>query len=759
MTKWNARSTLLLALAVVAICCSSSCNNSGPSAGVAKSIAPSSVISTSIDPAGFRVRTPTAEFLLNSSGYLQANLKSGGQLLSLDDPENQAGQLLLSGKSEANDFVFDLANAKVTNAAGKLGALGKHIEVSGTSAETNLEEALTLEVYDDFPSLALLSATLRNTGSNPVAIDSFLLQRHQFNAHLADAQAKPHQMWSFFGASLKWGKDDVLPIPAKFSQQNPFGTPVEVKDDLGRVGGGIPVVAFWTRNVGEAIGHIETLPLALSIPVQTGADQRVTAAVQLPANSTLKPGEVYSTPRTFLAIYKGDYFEPLNVWSNVVEREGLARPANNDENYAVSWCGWGYESDVTPKQMLDTIPKLKEFRIHWATLDDRWFNNYGDWLPRSDTFAGDAITKLVSDFHAQGIKMQLWWLPLAVEDGHFGYGSHKFVTSEVVKEHPDWLILDESGKPARMTRNLATLCPALPEVRAYYKQLTERFIRDWGFDGHKLDNVYATPPCYNPKHHHKSPLDSVYAMGEVYRTIFETTRALKSDSITQSCPCGTPPNLAWFRYMDQAVTSDPVGSVQVRRRMKMYKALLGPRAAVYGDHVELTRIRGTGDTEQDLGNDFASTLGTGGVLGTKFTWPDYGPKYKTVYLNPAKEAHWRKWLALYNQKMLSKGTFRNLYTYGYDLPEGYAIEKDGSMFYAFFAPSAAGTNGKSPAASPAWSGQLQLRGLDPNKNYRLTDYVNNKDYGQVRGPIATIPAQFEQNLLLQATPTSKPPNH
>jgi alpha-galactosidase len=84
----------------------------------------------------------------------------------------------------------------------------------------------------------------------------------------------------------------------------------------------------------------------------------------------------------------------------------------------------------------------------------------------------------------------------------------------------------------------------------------------------------------------------------------------------------------------------------------MYKALLGPRAAVYGDHVELTRIRGTGDNEQDVGDDFASTLGTGGVLGTKFTWPDYGPKYKNVYLNPAKEAHWKKWIGIYQQKML-----------------------------------------------------------------------------------------------------------
>ena len=131
---------------------------------------------------------------------------------------------------------------------------------------------------------------------------------------------------------------------------------------------------------------------------------------------------------------------------------------------------WGYESDVTPKQMLETIPKLRELGIHWATLDDRWFNNYGDWQPRTDTFAGDAIQKLVKDFHAQGFKLQLWWLPLAVEDGHRSYGGHNYVVSEILKQHPDWLILGKDGKPARTTRNLATLCPAVPEVQAYYKK-------------------------------------------------------------------------------------------------------------------------------------------------------------------------------------------------------------------------------------------------------------------------------------------------
>ena len=699
---------------------------------------------------GVHLTTKTAEFVLSATGNLRASLINGNSKITLE--EEGPGAQVTAGNKVVTDFARDIAHPMIGDTEGKLGSSGRRVEIRGRSTSTGLEETLVLEAYDDFPSVALLSATYKNTSDRDVRLDSISLQSHRLNAALAETGVKTHEMYAFFGSSLKWGKDDVLPIPAKFTQENPFGTPVETKDDLGRVGGGIPVVAFWTRNVGLAVGHVETLPLAISIPVNTTTDGRVEASIVVPAETTLKPGDTFSTPRLFASVYKGDYYEPLHTWSEVVEREGLSAPKNNEENYAVSWCGWGYESDVTPKQMVQTIPKLKELGIHWATLDDRWFNNYGDWAPRADTFGGAAILKLVKDFHEQGIKVQLWWLPLAVEDGKFGYGGHKFVTSEVVKQHPDWLVLDERGKPARMTRNLATLCPAVPEVRAYYKGLTEKFIREWDFDGHKLDNIYATPKCYNPKHHHKSPYDSVYAMSDVYKTIFETTRGLKPDSVTQSCPCGTPPSLAWFRYMDQAVTADPVGSVQVRRRIKMYKALLGPSAAVYGDHVELTEISNpSGGNEQDTGSDFASTLGTGGVLGTKFTWPDYGKKFANVYLNSEKEPEWKKWIALYNQKMLSKGQFLDLYVYGYDSPEAYAIKKDGKMYYSFYAPEPPGKTG---GKSGRYHGEVELRGLEA-KTYRVVDYVNNREYGTVEGPTAKLSADFQGNLLLEATQTAQ----
>jgi len=380
----------------------------------------------------------------------------------------------------------------------------------------------------------------------------------------------------------------------------------------------------------------------------------------------------------------------------------------------------------------------------WATLDAGWFRARGDWEPRPDTFPDDSMQKVVKAYHDAGIHLTLWWIPLVVEDGHGRdiLNHRKYQLSNVVKQHPDWLILDKDGKPARATADLGALCPAVPEVQQFYKHLTEKFIHDWDFDGHKLDFSYTVPACYNPKHHHKSPNDSINAVGDVYKIILETTRALKPESVTQACPCGTPPSLAWLPYIDQAVTADPVGARQVRLRTKMYKALLGPQAAVYGDHVELTKVvRRNTLSEVDKGRDFASEVGVGAVVGTKFTWPDYGPKLKIVELTPEKEAHWKKWIDIYNAKMLSRGKFLDLYTYGYDFPEAYAIEKGGRMYYAFYAPEE-GTR---------WSGEIELRGLGPG-NYQVVDYESGKSLGDVSSQNPKLQVSLAEHLLLEVSP-------
>jgi alpha-galactosidase len=689
------------------------------------------------------VHTSAAEFQLLPSGYIRVFSVHDGVRRTLDDPQGQrggSGDFVVIKGAPVSDFGMNFDAAKISEASRVLGEHGKRIEISGTSSsEPYLEKRIFMEVYDELPNVALISSSFKNTGSSVLKFDKVVTQPRLLDASLAENQGSPYSMWSFHGSSEAWGKDDVVEVSKTFRRENPMQ--VVMHKDENQTGGGIPVVAFWNRSIGEAVGSAETVPLRLSLPTQTQADGRVSVSITSEDPILLGAGETYTTPLTFVSVFHGDFFEPLQMYSKILQKRGvsLAHPTSGD--YQANWCGWGYEMDFTPKQMLGTIPKLKELGLNWATLDAGWFRARGDWTPRPDTFPDDSLQKVVKTYHDAGIRITLWWIPLVAEDGRGkDILNHRvYQLSDVVKQHPDWLILDKDGKPARATADLGALCPAVPEVQQYYKSLTERFIRDWDFDGHKLDFSYTVPACYNPKHHHRSPDDSIKAVGDVYKIILDTTRSIKPDSVTQACPCGTPPSMAWLPYIDQAVTADPVGSKQVRLRTKMYKALLGPEAAVYGDHVELTEVQLSNTLhEVDKGQDFASEVGVGAVIGTKFTWPDYGPKFKTVELTNDKEQHWKKWIELYNSKMLSKGQFLNLYTYGYDVPEGYAISKDGRMYYAFYSQ-----NKKVP-----WKGSVELRGLAPGR-YRVTDYENGKLLGTVTTENPKLDVDFKEHLLLE----------
>ena len=286
--------------------------------------------------------TRAAEFQILPSGFLQATLLKDGKRLTLDEPEvgSAGGSDSIVHDGKELDFVPDFSQAKTLDSIGKLGR-GKRVEIPGrplAPAGLNIERMLVVETYDDFPNIALVSATYKNVGTADFQLDQVWMQQHRLSATVADAKVKPYEMWSFQGSSYDWGKDDVQKLTRVSAQPNVMGEAVK-----GGYGGGIPVVAFWTASVGEAIGHVETLPWTLSIPVKVEKDGRVNASVTIPANTALKPGESYSTPRSFVSVYSGDFFEPLRIWSGVLQKEGWEIPKPSNEAYSVSWCGWGYE--------------------------------------------------------------------------------------------------------------------------------------------------------------------------------------------------------------------------------------------------------------------------------------------------------------------------------------------------------------------------------------------------------------------------------
>jgi len=169
----------------------------------------------------------------------------------------------------------------------------------------------------------------------------------------------------------------------------------------------------------------------------------------------------------------------------------------------------------------------------------------------------------------------------------------------------------------------------------------------------------------------------------------------------------------------------------IRHKGKTLIALSDSKVAYYGDHVE----------HSDNRDDFASTVGVGGVIGTKFTWPVgvwVSKESGDISLTPEKEAKWAHWIKIYRDKMLPLGTYLGtLYDIGFDRPETHAISKDGQMYYAFYADQ--------------YAGEVELRGLE-NTTYQVYDYVNEKDLGSVTGPVGTLKVEFNASLLVEATP-------
>jgi alpha-galactosidase len=666
-------------------------------------------------PAAAPSQEPAA-VVANSAMRIEFDRSMRSRVLLLD-----AGRSLALTDFGASEYVvdwdghaldqFELQRQDVAQVNGPSGPGTQHTLV-GLSAQ-GLEKRVQITLAERHPSLALAQVTYTNRGEAPIKVRRWASHAYTL---LPAAQAQP-AFWSYEGASYEDRRDWVQPLAPGFEQRNYMGM------NASDYGGGTPVVDIWRPDGGLAVGHVELTPKLVALPVavtNVGAQLHI----ELDKPAALERGQSLQTLQTFLGVHRGDYFNTLVAYRALLAERGLTAPRIPDTSYEPIWCAWGYERDFTVEQIVGTLPKVRELGLKWAVVDDGWQTAEGDWKLDPKKFPrGDAdMIALVKKIKSAGLRPKLWVAPLAVDPG-----------TDLLHDHPELLLLNEDGAVQNITWwNSFYLCPAAPGTVENAKALVRRILGTWGYEGLKIDGQHlnGVAPCYNPAHHHRSPEESVEQLQAFWKTIYETAHEINPNAVIEICPCGTSYAVHNTPYMNQAVASDPESSWQVRLKGKTLKALMGADAPYAGDHIELS----------DGGDDFASTVGIGAIVSTKFTWPT-DPKPKDSFLLDArKDAEWAKWIRIYNEQMLPKGRYRGeLYDIGFDKPETHAVEKDGRMHYAFYAPS--------------WKGTVELRGLGTGR-YRITDYVNGGDLGVVSGPLARLPVQFERYLLLEATPVA-----
>ena len=582
-----------------------------------------------------------------------------------------------------------------------------------TGSAPSLTKTIAITIYDDFPAMAVFDIQYTNTGRANLTITQWT--NNNYTVHTQSDSRAP-ALWSYQSGSYEKRPNWILPLKVGIRQQNYLGM------NASDYGGGTPVVDVWRRDVGIAVGHVELRPRLVSLPVSMPDPHHANVGVERRQEVLLKRGENFHTFRTFVVVHQRDYFNALVEYRRFMVAEGLRPASPPTDGKGAIWRAWGYGRTVRPEQVYATLPTAKRLGFKWVTLDDGWQNNVGDWAldPKKFPNGDNDMKALVDRIHAEGFRAQLWWSPLsAVPD------------SKLLQEHPAYALLNKDGSKRTISWwNSDYLCPADRNVIECHKALVRKILVDWGFDGLKLDGQHmnGAPSCYNPAHHHASPEDSVEAMPDFFREIYETAQSVKPGALVEFCPCGTSYSFLTMPYFNMSVASDPESSFQVRLKAKTLKALMGDDLPFFGDHVELS----------DGGNDFASTVGVGGVLGTQFVIPSLVEKRSTSDLTRDREAKFERWLRIYRDKMLSRGQYLGqLYDIGFDLPETHVIRRDQSMYYAFYAKH--------------WKGAVELRGLE-NRKYSVYDYVNDKTFGTISGQNARLNVQFNGHLLLEVRP-------
>lgn len=621
----------------------------------------------------------------------------------------QASEKIIINSRVISDF--ELRDIKERTLSGELS--GREWVLKGVYEEGGLMllKNLKLTAYDNFPNLISVEVKYINASDEDVFIEEWINN----NYRITPKEDEP-PFWAFQGSSSSNRSDWIKPLESGYYQKNYMG----MNDS--DYGGGIPVTSVWRPDINIAVGHLSLVPELVNLPTEMLRDSKVLIGVskEFDNRTVFKAKDTLSTLETFLSISKGDYYENLSRYSKLMQKKGIEMVEPEEAAFEPIWCAWGYGREFTMEEVTNTLPKVKELGIDWAVLDDGFQVAEGDWRPASNRFpeGDDAIKKLVETIHNYGLKAKIWWTPLAA-DPH----------SEALDQNPEMLIEMENGAPQYITWwNAYYLSPTKEQTIEHTKNIVDLFLDEWNFDGLKMDGQHMNAVA--PDHSLKNPEESIKGLPDFFHMIYEEAREIKPNAVVENCPCGTVMSYFNMASTNQTVSSDPLSSWQIRHKGKTYKALV-PQTAYYGDHVELS----------DNGNDFASSFGIGAVLGTKFTVPSSSENDESAkfILTEDKEKIWKKWFSLYNDKMLSKEDYLgNLYDIGYDKPEAHAIKKQDKLYYAFYADS--------------WKGEIELRGLEDNKEYHIVDYFNKVDFENIKASHPFLDVSFKEFILLEAIP-------
>ena len=225
---------------------------------------------------------------------------------------------------------------------------------------------------------------------------------------------------------------------------------------------------------------------------------------------------------------KGTYDE---VFDRYFDALGVKPLTNEKIKGYTSW--YNYYQNISEEIILRDLNSLYEHREYVNTyqIDDGYQTAVGDWFSINAEKFPNGMKVLVDAIHEKGFTAGLWIAPFGAQKG-----------SKLAKEHPDWLIKNQKGKPIPVGANWGgfyALDIYNEDARAYIKSVFNEALNVWGFDLVKLDFLYAAAiiPMYGK------------SRGEIAYDSIELLRECVGDKKILGCGVQQMPCFGKVEYM------------------------------------------------------------------------------------------------------------------------------------------------------------------------------------------------------------------
>ena len=601
-----------------------------------------------------------------------AGLDEGAPLTMFPEASNGwSGSPALAGHRSGTDFAHRLETRGID-------ACGATLVIRLADERAGLEVALTLSL-DAGSDVASLSTRLVNAGDTPYTVDWLASATIPLPTPYRECLTQ-HGRWGLENQShrrrISPGRIDITNLHGRTSHEHAPGL-VCGTEGFGAQRGDVSFAHLaWSGNFSLRVERMSDGEIALQAGV-----------LPLPGECILAPGEALDTPPVLFT--RGD---GTNLCTQRFHRHARRRvlPAYTRRPrpvHANSWEALYFDHDLDA--LLPLIDAAASVGAERFVLDDGWFRHrrhdmagLGDWHVDEGVYP-DGLHPVVERVREHGMEFGLWFEPEMVNPD-----------SDLYRAHPDWALHVE-GLETPLARSQLALDIAREDVAEYLFERITSIVREYGVDYVKWD----------------MNRDLVLAGDGARARAAAQPRALYAllGRIRQACPdleietCasgGARADLGILAHTGRVWTSDNIDPIERALIQEGFLRFLPPE--IMGAHVGHETAHLTGRV---------TNLHTRAVVALQ---GQFGFELDARVLDDRDVATLGHYTALYkrHRDWLSEATWWKLTSLTTAMIASGLVDetRDRALFFVI----AIGN------MQPNRPGHLPLRGLDPERRYRLS---------------------------------------